>query len=369
MTKITVHEKKIICKNPESPFCYFGWPTVKRLPDGALITVCSGFRLKHVCAFGKVIATYSRNEGKTWSAPAILIDTPLDDRDAGIGIFGDGSVLVTTFNNSVAFQRSYNNITGGEHAWYDTNKKRLSNAYLDVIESMEGAEKKYLGSLFAISRDGGYNFGPVTKIPISAPHGPCEMPDGSLLYVGYKLHALENSLTALQCYKIFSDGSYEYLSTLPKIFRDDKEAYACEPHCICLPDGKIVVHIRVHTEAKTAASLTVYQSVSTDGGKSFSEPKQILGDCGGAPAHLYLAKNGDLISAYGYREKPYGIRLMISRDNAESWETDLVLDDEGETHDLGYPATVELSDGRFLTVYYEKIGDQSVITQKIWSYN
>ena len=76
MTKITVHEKKIICKNPESPFCYFGWPTVKRLPDGTLMTVCSGFRLKHVCAFGKVIATYSRNEGVTWSAPAILIDTP-----------------------------------------------------------------------------------------------------------------------------------------------------------------------------------------------------------------------------------------------------------------------------------------------------
>ena len=128
------------------------------------------------------------------------------------------------------------------------------------------------------------------------------------------------------------------------------------------------MHIRVHTEAKTPASLTIYQCISTDEGYTFSEPKQILSDCGGAPAHLYLAKNGDLISSYGYRAKPYGIRLMISRDNAETWETDLVLDDEGETHDLGYPATVELSDGRFLTVYYEKIGDQSVITQKIWSY-
>ena len=53
----------------------------------------------------------------------------------------------------------------------------------------------------------------------------------------------------------------------------------------------------------------------------------------------------------------------------EIWKTDLVPDNESETHDLGYPATVELSDGRFLTVYYQKIGDPSVIIQKIWSYN
>ena len=54
---------------------------------------------------------------------------------------------------------------------------------------------------------------------------------------------------------------------------------------------------------------------------------------------------------------------------ALTWETDLVPDNESKTHDLGYPATVELSDGRFLTVYYQKIGDPSVIIQKIWSYN
>lgn len=373
MTKITVHEKKIICQNPQSPFCYFAWPTVKRLPDGTLITVCSGFRLKHVCAFGKVIATYSRDEGKTWSAPAILIDTPLDDRDAGIGVFGDGSVLVTSFNNSIAFQRSYNALSGGEHAWYDEGKKKLSNAYLDVIESTEGAEEKYLGSLFAISRDGGYSFGPIAKIPISAPHGPSLHPDGDLRYVGSRFD-MENPASPadadprIQCYRISSDGTFEHLGNIPDIYREGKRAYVCEPHCICLPDGKIVVHIRVHTEKKTPAALTIYQSISTDGGYTFSAPVQISGDCGGAPAHLCLAKNGDLISAYGYREKPFGIRLMISRDGAKTWETDLVLDDEGETHDLGYPATVELSDGRFLTVYYEKIGDQSIITQKIWSY-
>ena len=74
--------KKIICQNPQSPFCYFAWPTVKRLPDGTLITVCSGFRLKHVCAFGKVIATYSRDGAKTRETDLVL-DNESETHDLG----------------------------------------------------------------------------------------------------------------------------------------------------------------------------------------------------------------------------------------------------------------------------------------------
>ena len=32
--KIT--DKRVICSNPDSVFNYFGWPTVARLPGGAL---------------------------------------------------------------------------------------------------------------------------------------------------------------------------------------------------------------------------------------------------------------------------------------------------------------------------------------------
>lgn len=27
----------IVCENPDSPFNYFGWPSVTRLPDGTLV--------------------------------------------------------------------------------------------------------------------------------------------------------------------------------------------------------------------------------------------------------------------------------------------------------------------------------------------
>ena len=46
---------RTICSNPNSMHNYFGWPSVARLQDGSLMTVASGFRIAHICPFGKVI--------------------------------------------------------------------------------------------------------------------------------------------------------------------------------------------------------------------------------------------------------------------------------------------------------------------------
>ena len=84
MKLIQTDPAQIICHNPDSVFGYFGWPSIARLPDGTLAMVASGFRMAHVCPFGKGIICYSRDEGRTWTAPAAVIDTVLDDRDCGL---------------------------------------------------------------------------------------------------------------------------------------------------------------------------------------------------------------------------------------------------------------------------------------------
>ena len=62
----------------------FYWPSITRLSDGRLMAGSSGFRVKHICPFGEVAVNYSSDEGKTWSAPESVLNTPLDDRDAGV---------------------------------------------------------------------------------------------------------------------------------------------------------------------------------------------------------------------------------------------------------------------------------------------
>ena len=94
--KITVSENKIIMSNDTSIFNYFGWPTVARLKNGKLAVVASGFRLAHVCPFGKCVISFSEDEGKSWTFPTPVIDTLLDDRDGGITPFGESSFFISS---------------------------------------------------------------------------------------------------------------------------------------------------------------------------------------------------------------------------------------------------------------------------------
>ena len=113
-----------------------------------------------------------------------------------------------------------------------------------------------------------------------------------------------------------------------------------------------------------------------------------------------LHSSGMLISTYGYRQAPYGIRAMFSRDGGESWDTGnqifvngMKKTADGEPiiavsqqaddfdpmnitadYDLGYPSSIELEDGSLLTVFYahEKGGARedspAVIRQIIWKF-
>lgn len=344
---------KVICSNPDSQLHnYFAWPSVARLQDGRLMMTASGFRMKHICPFGKVVACESRDEGETWTKPMVIMDTPLDDRDAGVVSFGEKSVIVTSFNNTVWAQRN----------WNAANQNPYINAYLDSIDE-KMAEEKYLGSTFVISHDCGRTFGPVMRIPVTCPHGPAPMKDGSLLYIGRTFSASNKIMEDdhVAAYRLNVDGTYEKLGDIENVAED---LLSCEPSTIVLPDGKIIVHIRVQKNGY----FTIFQSESYDDAKTFTKPHQLLGKTGGAPAHLLRLNDGTLISVYGYREAPYGIRMMYSMDDGETWSIDHVLWDEGLSNDLGYPCSVQLKNGDILTVFYARVREEgpAVIYQMRW---
>ena len=370
-------EPRVICENSDSPFNYFAWPTVTRLPDGRLILVSSGFRMRHVCPFGKVAACYSEDEGESWSAPEILFNSPLDDRDTGIAVDGE-RVMITTFTHSVDYQRKANEEDG------DPVRRAHVIEHLDKIDA-KAAEETYLGSLFSLSLDGGKTFLPPKKVPISCPHGPSVTPDGKFLYVGAYFDegvdmTSEQDYKTIGVYKESENGDFEHLSDIANIPSElHGPLYSCEPHSIVLPNGKIIAHIRAErfVEGKSPAGLgweafTLYQSVSTDGGKSFTDPAPIHGDImGGAPSHLYRHSSGTLIASYAWRDYvnpvPSAICALISRDDGESWEPHFLCAGE-HPWDMGYPATVEKKDGTLLTVFYDHTKDgPAVIKQIAWS--
>lgn len=358
MTINPLGEPKIIMSNPGSKHCYFGWPSVVKLQNGKIAAVASGYRLAHVCPFGKVVIAYSEDNGETYTAPTPIIDTVLDDRDAGIMTFGETGVVVTSFNNTTEFQRNHAFARGEEMA----PLRAYSLAYLDLVTPE--AEKAVLGSTYCISNDCGVTFGPLMHSPIMTPHGPALLKDGTMLYVG---RPFVDEGTYTHAYRMYPDGRMEKLGEIDDVYMDGKRLLSCEPHAIELPDGRFICHIRVQGDRETRV-FTTYQSESSDGGKTWTKPVPLLSQQGGAPAHLVQLSNGLLISVYGYRQEPYGLRVMVSDDGGKTWEKDLVLVDGYPSGDLGYPATIELDDGTLLTVYYARPepGSPAVILQQKW---
>ena len=342
-----IGEPKIIISNPHSHHGYFAWPTVALLQDGKIAVGASGFRVEHVCPFGKAVISYSYDGGETYTLPAPVIDTPLDDRDAGICPFGEKGVIFTSFNNSAEMQREYNQ-----------DDKYVQN-YIDTITKED--EEKYLGSNFRISRDCGISFGEIRHSPVTSPHGPTELKDGTILWAGNNFN---NVYDGIEIHKFNTESGETQL--LGKITTDSKDFFLNEPHLIELPDGTLICHTRADNHNDTV--FTVFQSFSYDKGKTWTPPERLLDETGGAPPHLILLSSGVLLCTYGRRKKPYGIMAMISLDGGKSWEKDLRLYEAGDSDDLGYPSTIEISDGTLLTVFYatEADGIPCRIMQQKW---
>ena len=367
--KITkIGEPEIIMQNPDSRHNYFAWSTAARLQNGKIAVVASGYRLFHVCPFGKTVISYSEDDGKTYTIPAPVMDTPLDDRDGGILPFGKTGVIVTSFNNAVKSQRRW------AEGWAKRNGyKEYIDAYLDTVTPE--TEEKYLGSTFRISNDCGVTFGPIYKCPISSPHGPCELPDGTILWVGRTFTddgGANGGKEKVQAYKINLDGTSEFVGEIEPIYINGELMCSEEPHAIALKDGTVICHIRVEDEKSPKTAFTVFQSVSKDGGKTWTKPEMLLEMHGGAPAHIMQHSSGALISVYGDREKPYGIKAMISLDNGKTWDTNHDIYINGISVDIGYPSTVELADGSLTTVFYAHPANYdvsgTVIMQQKWSF-
>ena len=72
---------------------------------------------------------------------------------------------------------------------------------------------------------------------------------------------------------------------------------------------------------------------------------------------------------YGHRRAPFGNQARISSDNGKTWSEEIILSGDGIGGDLGYPSTVELTDGSLLTVWYESMADQplAVLRQAHWT--
>jgi hypothetical protein len=196
---------------------------------------------------------------------------------------------------------------------------------------------------------------------VNSPHGPIQLRDGRLLYAGKKLWTPENEIGV--CESVDDGQTWQWLATIPTRPGDAPARGYHELHAVEAADGTLVVHIRNHNPNNALETL---QSESTDSGKTWTEPHSI--GVWGMPSHLTRLRDGRLLMTYGYRQVPFGNQARISTDHGKSWSDPILLSQDGTSGDLGYPSTVELADGSFLTVWYESVKDPklAVLRQARW---
>ncbi len=355
---IEVLETRVVSREPQY---YHGWPTLTRRRNGDLLLVCSGGRQDHICPFGRVELMVSHDGGRTWCWPQVLMNSPIDNRDAGVLETAKGSLLVTSFT-SLGYEeiltKARRKKPGEPGAWPASQLEAWEAANNRISRSQRQAE---LGEWIIRSTDGGITWSARCPTIVNSPHGPVQLADGRLLYAGKELWTKEHRVGV--CESLDDGQSWRWLAGIPIRPGDDHEEYH-ELHAAETGDGRVIVHIRNHNQPDPGEIL---QTESADGGRSWSAPHPI--DVWGLePSFLLRLRSGKLLMTYGYRRVPYGNQARISDDWGRTWSQPLIISGDAPGMDMGYPSTVEFDDGTLLTAWYERMKGSvhAVLRQAHW---
>ena len=345
-------EQGIVYRNVKNTlYKYNGWPSVAKDDRGVLYAVASSMRLTHGDPTGKNCMWVSFNEGKTWTKPIVVNDSKFDDRDTGICYVGDGKLVISWFTE--IDHDFYDGMQKAE--WYHPEDKAITLGYGNMLKQLPREEiMKGIAAFVMTSDDYGVTWSEPIRVPLTAPHGPSLCADGTLVYMGKEMKEEYIAPAPIVVYSSRDAGkTWEYTGTVP-VGEDCTVDQMHEPHVIELPNGRLLGAIRVHGRPEKPYH-SVYTTFSDDKGKTWTTPKCIGTD--GIPPHLMVHSSGAVLCAYGCREMGrWAERVAVSYDNGETWTEDYCLNDDlGRQKDLGYPASVELSDGSILTVYYQAL--------------
>ena len=380
-----------VFRGKDTLFRYSAWPSVCADENGVLYATSSAFGSAHICPFGKYAMYVSRDGGDKWSLPMILRDSYLPDGHGGIVYLGGGKLLANWAYHpgDVLFRTYWGRITGtifgGSQGPFDHVRQSMLEMYPYLPP-----ERLVGGSYVMTSDDYGVTWGDPVRVPVASPHGPCRLPDGTLLYLGKEYYASPEGT-----FEAFSAGMKDHIT--PASYREYIEqigetragkecgktpivAYGSrdggltwekrgicgkpahlnwydtsEPHAAVLSDGTLFGAVRVERSGDYSNDFTVYTSRSSDGGYTWSE--WVCTHISGSPPHIMQHSSGALVCTVGRRNGPApGEYAYVSHDSGQTWTEEYEIL-RGDDEDLGYPASVELPDHTILTVFYQHYFD------------
>lgn len=299
------------------------FPVLIKLKNGELAAVVRG-GAPHIGVGGRLDLIKSKDGGKTWSKPRMIVYMPPDSRNPAFGQSENG-VLILAFSVTGPYENGQFTSKTQEYTVWTTRS-------FDNGDTWEKPQEMN-----------------ISPLQYASPYGKIvQLEDGTLvmnIYAWYSAKQGENLPPEKQGHL-----SYVFRS------KDDGGKWG-EPTLIAqhfnetslLPlGGKRLLAIM-----RDDADSGLWQSLSEDGGESWSEPIRVT-EGPRLPGDAILLRSGRILLSYGRRLPPYGVECIVSDDGGKTWDKNsrCLLEWRAKNGDCGYPSSVQLDDGSIATLYY-----------------
>lgn len=329
-----------------------------KLQNGDLL-LTSREGTEHLSNDGDVIILRSKDGGKTWGEKQVIAGIKdMDEREACGLQLKDGTIVLSIFYNALYF-------ADGSYKVWNPGK---------TLDSKFEKGKPRLGTYVITSNDNGYtwsepNFMNIKKMPFSGIEGPTDapiqMPDGSILMaaIGYGLHGDAKNEGSVLLRSVDKGLNWTYISTIANDPGGKMKGFV-EPGIVRTKTGRLVIGLRNHLDENA-----IFMTYSDDDGKTWVPVFKT--DMIGHPVDLVELSDGRLMASYGIRpahSKPSGVRACFSNDNGKTWDikTEVQLRNDFMNLDVGYPESLQMADGRVLTVYYFNLLGKYYLGSTTW---
>ena len=305
------------------------FPVLGRLQSGKLAAVVRG-GAAHVGVGGLLNLVTSNDGALTWSEPSLIVYMPPDTRDWAFGQAADGRLIMAFCVSGAYINKRHGFEAAQYHPWV-------------TVSDDEGAQWSNPARLDCSPLQYSSLFGKIITLA-----------DGTVLLHGYGWYQPEKEGGELPADKQ-DMSNYVLRSTDNGKTWGDFAFIGGQGHnetALCaLPNGKVLAVMR-------AKSSGLYQSISADGGRTWSEPALLVKGLR-LPADVIVLDSGKLLLTFGRRIKPFGVEIVLSGDEYGiwDWKTHRLIEWEAPNTDCGYPSSAQLDDGTIVTLYYKVTND------------
>lgn len=347
--------------------------------DGTLTVAFFAAPFVDHCGIYAGAVRQSNDNGKTWFHKRIKTtplvwpsSSPREQSDRYTGTLPDGTPIMTGSTGWTLFPKK-------EKKWFKKHKFVVFDHQGDKKTIVVGDQKLFLSTKQGrtwkrkewVVPDVAY----ITTFPRALEIMSTNLNDGS------------SQIILLPAYAILRDGRSQNLIWRSDNHGEDWELINMFPYNVAYGNEMAFIEVgnKILALIRSDRVANMMESWSSDYGRTWSYP--LYTDIVGGPPHL-LNVNDKLLCTYGYRQNKkigstlatmipdfslsMGIRARVSEDG-RNWGKEIILRDDGGTpsrlhkkrqrsgaSDVGYPVSVQLSDGSIFTVYYITLANDGV---------